>query len=39
MMMKSKSKFMIKYLWILLIIGLTGCYTEPTDNKTETRRR
>lgn len=35
-MMKSKSKFMIKYLWILLIIGLTGCHTEPTDNKTET---
>ncbi len=39
-----KSKFMIKYLWILLIIGLTGCHTEPqfadpidpTENKTET---
>ena len=43
-MMKSKSKFMIKYLWILLIIGLTGCYSEPqfpnpikpTENKRET---
>lgn len=43
-MMKSKSKFMIKYLWILLIIGLTGCHSEPqfhnpikpTENKRET---
>lgn len=42
--MMMKSKFMIKYLWILLIIGLTGCHTEPqfadpidpTENKTET---
>ena len=49
MMMKSDylltmSKFMIKYLWLLLIIGLTGCHSEPqfpnpiepTENKRET---
>lgn len=42
--MMMKSKFMIKYLWILLIIGLTGCHSEPqfhnpiepTENKRET---
>ena len=39
-----KNKFMVKYLCVLLIISLTGCYSEPqfpnpiepTENKTET---
>lgn len=44
MMMKSKSKFMIKYVIFLLTFALIGCHTEPqfanpikpTENKTET---
>lgn len=43
-MMKSKSKFMIKYVIFLLTFALIGCHTEPqfanpiepTENKTET---